>query len=235
VALSEIADIRLVAFDLDGTLIEGTVFIWQTLHQAFSTDALARRQAAEDFRAGRIDYRQWFEEDLRLLKQAGADRRGMERVLAGLRPAQGGRRVLQELRRRGYRLAVISGSLDLALNYFYSEELFDHVLINRVFFDEKGHIRGGRHTPYDLDRKAEGLRLLAHKEGISTAQCAFVGDNVNDLEVMRIAGLAVAIDPKRPELLSFARLVLERGGLPRLLEIFPARTAGRLTGQPVLR
>jgi phosphoserine phosphatase len=235
VALSEFADIRLVAFDLDGTLIEGTIFLWQTLHQAFATDLRARRQAAEDFRAGRIDYRQWFEEDLRLLKEAGADRRGLERVLAGLRPAQGGRQVLQELRRRGYRLAVISGSLDLALNYFYPEELFDHVLINRVFFDEKGNICGGQHTPYDLDHKAEGLRQLAGREGISTAQCAFVGDNLNDVEAMRVAGLAVAIDPKRPELKNSARLVLERGGLPRLLEILPDRTSGRLTGRPVMR
>ena len=29
---------RLVCFDLDGTLVDNTIFIWQTLHEYFQTD-----------------------------------------------------------------------------------------------------------------------------------------------------------------------------------------------------
>ncbi len=29
---------KLVCFDLDGTIVDDTVFIWQTLHEHFKTD-----------------------------------------------------------------------------------------------------------------------------------------------------------------------------------------------------
>ncbi len=218
-ALTNSGRIRLVAFDLDGTLIEGTVFIWQTLHDWFGSDAERRRRAAEAFRSGRICYREWFEEDLELLRRAGADRAGMVKAISSLRPAPGARETIEELRRRGYRLAVLSGSLDIALEHFYPPDLFDHVFINRIFFDERGLISGGEPTPYDLGLKADGLRHLAAREGLSLEECAFLGDNVNDLEAMRAAGLSLAIDAKDPRLLEAVDLAIDRGNIKTILSL----------------
>lgn len=231
-ALSNSGRIRLVAFDLDGTLIEGTVFIWQTLHDWFGSDAERRRRAADAFRSGRITYRQWFEEDLQLLRLAGADRAGMVEAISSLRPAAGARQTLEELRRRGYRLAILSGSLDLALEHFYPPALFDHVFINRIFFDESGRISGGEPTPFDLDLKAEGLRHLAAREELSLEECAFLGDNVNDLEVMRVAGLSLAIDAKDPRLVEVADLAIDRGEIKTILSVLegPGGENGQAAG-----
>ena len=67
----------LVCFDLDGTLVDDTVYIWSTLHEHFRTDAARRARAREDFYAGRISYTSWFQNDLELLDEAGARRATM--------------------------------------------------------------------------------------------------------------------------------------------------------------
>ena len=219
-ALKSAGSIRLVAFDLDGTLIDGTVFIWQTLHEHFATDGTRRRQAADDYFSGRISYRQWFENDLELLRARGADRRGIGRALEGLRPVSGASQVLAELRWRGYRLALISGSLDVALEYFFKPALFDHVFINRLHFAPDGAIAGGEPTPYDLAGKAEGLREAARREGVTVRECAFVGDNDNDLQVMQAAGYVVAVNPKSERVRRMADLVIDNGDLRPILSVF---------------
>ena len=220
-ALKKSENIRLVCFDLDGTLIDKTVFIWSTLHEHFKSDPHKRKQAAADYRSGRISYADWFETDLDLLKAGGADRDGMFRAVSSLRLTPGAKECVYALKDRGYRLGLISGSIDLVLQHFFPEEPFDHVLVNRIRFDPAGQIAGGTPTPYDLEGKAEGLKELAGRENLAVEQCAFVGDNFNDLPVLKAAGFSVGVFVKDPQVLEAVDLHLEEGDLRALLPHFP--------------
>lgn len=210
----------LVCFDLDGTLVDDTIFIWQTLHDAFETDPSARRQAKDDYDAGRISYPDWFHHDLVLLRAAGATERAMRGVIDALVPMPGAREVLAELTRRGHHLAIISGSLDIVVEQIFPDVVFAHVLINQIRFDAQGRIDGGVPTPYDIDAKADGLRELARREGLAPERVAFIGDNYNDVAVARVAGLSVAFNCKSEALREAADVELEgrdlRGLLPLL-------------------
>jgi phosphoserine phosphatase len=210
-------NISLIAFDLDGTLIEGMVYVWQRLHEGMGSDVARRRQAAQDFFAGRIDYRDWFQTDLTLLQERGATRARLLECFSSLRLGAGVVETLEALRARGIRTGIISGSVDLLLEAFLPPQLFDHIFINRFTFDEAGLLNGGEPTPYDLNGKAEGLREMARREGLSVEHCAFVGDNVNDLEVLSVAGLALAINPKHDDVVAAAHRVL--GSIPELLAL----------------
>jgi phosphoserine phosphatase len=220
-ALNPNERVRLVAFDLDGTLVERTVYVWQTLHERFGSDPARRRQAQADFFAGRISYAAWFQHDLDMLAGRGATRESMLACFDDLRPATGAHDALRGLRQRGYRLAVISGSLDLLLERHFPGQPFDHVLINRILFHADGRIAGGQATPYDLEGKADGLRELARREGLSLEQCAFVGDHTNDLGALRAAGFAVAVNVKDEAVARAAHRVLDAHDLRALLPLFP--------------
>ncbi|MBN2494264.1 MAG: HAD-IB family phosphatase [Deltaproteobacteria bacterium] len=213
------ADIRLIAFDLDGTLVGGTIFVWQTLHEYFGSDPRRRAQAREDYFAGRISYADWFANDLELLAEQGADRARMLDCFDSLALTPGAAETLDALAARGYVLTVISGSLDLLLEHLLPGAPFSHVLINRLRFDSAGRIAGGEPTPYDLAHKAAGLAELARREDLGLQQCAFVGDNTNDLEAMRRAGFAVGVNVKHPDVRAVADCVIEGPDLRALLGV----------------
>lgn len=195
----------LVCFDLDGTLVDDTVYIWKTLHDTFGTDKDRRQRASQDFFAGCISYREWFEHDLVLLREKGANETRIRTLLHTLRPMRGAKEMLSQLKLRGHKLAVISGSLDIVVFELFDRQTFDHVLINELRFDGEGLIAGGTPTPYDLDGKAEGLRELAGREGIQMSQTVFIGDNDNDVWIAKAAGLAIAFNCKSDALRSVCR------------------------------
>ena len=98
----------LVCFDLDGTLVDDTIYIWKTLHETLETDPAARARASNDYFAGEISYAQWFEHDLALFRQAGATRGRLLEIIRELKPMPGARELLLHLRERGHILTVVS-------------------------------------------------------------------------------------------------------------------------------
>jgi N-acylneuraminate cytidylyltransferase len=60
--------------------------------------------------------------------------------------------------------------------------------------------------------KGEALIKIAAEYGVMLNEVAYVGNDVNDLEALQAAGLAVAVADARPEALEEADLVLERAG-----------------------
>lgn len=210
----------LICFDLDGTLVDDTIYIWKTLHETFETDPDARQGAHRDYFAGRISYKQWFEHDIELLKAAGADRARIVEILNGLSPMAGAQELLKTLKKKGHKLAVISGSLDIVVQHLFDESLFDHVLVNRIYFNSVGEISGGAHTPYDLDGKADGLLELAKKEGLSASQTVFIGDNENDIWVAKAAGLSIAFNCKSDALREVCDVEIQEKNLMVLARLF---------------
>lgn len=209
----------LVCFDLDGTLVDDTVYIWKTLHEAFKTDPIRRQKAYEDYFGGAISYPQWFAHDLVLLTEAGATKSRIHEVLDGLKPMKGALEVIATLKMRGHKVAIISGSLDIVVHHLFGDVGFDHVLVNRLFFDDAGRITGGEPTPYDLKGKADGLRHLADLEGLTTAQTVFVGDNENDIWIAEAAGLSVAFNCKSDKLRQICRHDIDADNLLNLLTL----------------
>lgn len=207
-----------VCFDLDGTLIDGTVFIWETLHDYFKTDMEKRNRAREDFFSGRIPYRAWFETDLELLSARGADRERISIMLKEkMRPMIGAHETLSVLRGEGVKTAILSGSLDVVLSAFYEPEMFDVVFLNKVRFDEIGLLSGGDATLYDLEKKGEGLLEIAARLGVCPSECAFVGDNYNDLSAVAVAGRSIAFCPKSSDLRERADVTIDRRDLRAIL------------------
>jgi ADP-ribose pyrophosphatase len=216
--------VDVVAFDVDGTLVahpHGKV-VWQILMERFGLDTARSRQRFLDFKAGRITYPEWVDLDVGEWAERGATREVMAAAIAEhLALSPGARAVVEELKARGYHLAVISGTIDVVLDVLFPDHPFDHVFTNRIVFGPDGRIASWHATPYDMDGKEAGLRAVAADAGTTLERCAFVGDHVNDVSALRLAGLPVAYDPKDESVVAAARVVLPAGGLRGLLALLP--------------
>jgi len=214
---------KLVCFDLDGTLVDDTIFIWQTIHEYFKTDPKQRKEMAENFLSGKITYSEWADWEVKTWIKVGANKEKMLDSIHQLSLMNGAVETLEELKRRGYKLAIISGSLNFVVEKIIPDykNIFNDILINELFFDDSGKITGSKFTEYDMEKKADGLKYIAEKEGISTKECIFIGDHNNDLEIAQEAGLSIAFNSKSEKLNAIASHVIIKKDLKEILKIIP--------------
>ena len=64
----------------------------------------------------------------------------------------------------------------------------------------------------DIGDKAGYLAQMLDERGIDAAHVIYVGNDVNDLPAMKLAGMPVAVADSHPAVLQVARLVLSRRG-----------------------
>jgi HAD superfamily phosphoserine phosphatase-like hydrolase len=223
-------DVELVAFDVDGTLVEhqGGLVIWQVLNRRWGPGGMVDGQRWRDFQEGRLSYADWVRLDVEGWRDGGATR---EEVLATirreLRLVDGAERVVHGLVARGYVVCVVSGTLDIVLETLFPDHPFSHVFCNRISFDAAGLISGWQATPYDMEGKAAALHQIASRTGIPVGRFAFVGDHLNDCSALSVVGCPVAYDPKHERTRSLARHVLAPGRLDGLLDLLPGPRPAR--------
>lgn len=216
------SEISLIAFDVDGTLVQHPEHrvIWELLNRRFtgSDETSVTRHRA--FREGRLAYDTWVELDIRDWIAGGATRRDIVEEVQKLEVLEAVHETLAALHARGYRLAIISGTLDVVIEEHFPEHPFQAVYTNRLEFDADARLVGWTATPYDQEGKAHALDLLAERYRLPASACAFVGDDHNDCAVARRAGFSVAWNPKCREIEEAATCVARGPSLARLLEIF---------------
>ncbi|MEK6983625.1 MAG: HAD-IB family phosphatase [Nanoarchaeota archaeon] len=211
---------KLVCFDVDGTLVDNTKSSWQIFHDYFQTDKHRRDDAKNAFFNGKITYVQWAEHDISLWREKDAKKSDFWRAMESLRLMNGALETLGELKKGKFRLAIISGSMNILLekllpNY---KEIFDHVFISRIHFAEDGTISKVEATEYDVDAKPLALREIAAREMISIQECVFVGDYLNDMKIIQKAGLGIAFNCIHDELKKAADVVIEKKDLREILK-----------------
>ena len=210
---------KLVCFDVDGTLIDNVKFSWNIFHDYFKVDMERRENARNRFFNGSISYLQWAQHDISMWKEKGAKKEDFLKAIGHLRLMNGAIETLQELKKNNMKLAIISGSMNILLEKFIPNynEFFDDVFLSKIYFDEKGNIAKIEATEYDIEKKAEALKLIAKRENISLKECVFVGDYLNDLKVIQEAGLGIAFNCQEEKLKEVADVVIEKKDLREVL------------------
>ena len=192
---------KLVCFDLDGTLIEGMSSIWVEIENALGV-AHKTKPAKDAFFNKTLSYDDWLKHDVEIWKEHGLRKKQVLDLLKPFSVMPGALETLETLKKEGYKIAVISDSINLVLeaclpNY---ADFFDDVFINKISFDETGHISGYTPTKFGFEKKADGIKHICTREGISLAESVFIGDHDNDVEAARSAGLSIAFNPKSEKL-----------------------------------
>jgi phosphoserine phosphatase len=214
-----LADFRLVAFDMDSTLIniecvdEIAVAAGRGAEVAAITEAAMRGEIS--------DYKDSLRRRVALL--AGTPLEALERVWQDrLRLNPGVETFVAACQAAGLKTLLVSGGFT-----FFSERIRSRLKLDFARANTLG-VADGRLTGTLFDRPwgdivdgAEKRRVLlevCELMGIDTAQAIAVGDGANDLPMMAAAGLSIAFHPK-PAVREKAMVSIMAGGMDRALAV----------------
>lgn len=211
-----LADYRLLALDMDSTLItiecvdEIAKFAGKGAEVAAITEAAMRGEIA--------DYAESLRQRVQLL--AGLDVAVLARVYdERLRLNEGAEKLLTVSARAGLRLLLVSGGFTFFTDRLRERLKFDTTRSN-VLAIEDAKLTGELVGPIiDAEGKAAALTETCAIWGCRTEEAIVFGDGANDLKMMKLAGISVAFRAK-PVVQQQATYALNYSGLDGALNWF---------------
>ncbi|WP_225783073.1 phosphoserine phosphatase SerB [Xenophilus sp. Marseille-Q4582] len=215
-----LADFKLIAFDMDSTLIN--IECVDEIADAVGRKAQVAAITEAAMRGEITDFKDSLRRRVALLKGVTeADLMQVYRSRLQLNP--GAAELVLACKAAGLKVLLVSGGFTyfadrlrdrLALDFARSNrlEIVDGALTGHILPQSWGDICDGA-------MKRETLERTCSLIGCEPAQAIAVGDGANDLEMMGVAGLSVAYRAK-PKVRAQASVAIDMGGLDRLLTLF---------------
>ena len=182
---------KLATLDMDSTLIEEEI-IDELAKEAGAGEQVAAITAAA--MGGELKFAESLQRRVALLE--GLNEAAVEKVAGRMTLMEGAERLINALRARGCKTAILSGGFTFAARRLQQQLGIDTFHANELEIVD-GKVTGRITGPVvDGERKAALLRELAKKEGIALEETMSVGDGANDLPMLAAAGLGVAFRAK---------------------------------------
>nr|WP_279009049.1 phosphoserine phosphatase SerB [Aeromonas jandaei] len=217
-ALPTLSEPGLLVMDMDSTAIR-IECIDEIARLAGVGDQVAAVTAAA--MQGKLEFADSLRNRVALLE--GAPVAILDEVAAWMPWMPGLQLMVDTLKQAGWRVAIASGGFTRFAGQLQRELGLDAIFANELAV-EGGQLTGkvsGRIV--DASVKAEVLQQLAAEYAIAPAQTVAIGDGANDLKMMAVAGLGIAIHAK-PLVRAQAAATLNHHDLEGVLCLLSART-----------
>lgn len=203
---------RVLVADMDSTMIDQ-----ECIDEIADAVGIKAEVAAITARAmnGELDFHEALRTRVALVK--GLERRVLEEIRRErITLASGGRALVQTMKAYGAYTSLVSGGFTYFADYYAKRIGFDEAIANVLEFDGE-KLTGTVADPIvDKTTKLTRLQALAVEQSVPMAMTLAVGDGANDLDMIKAAGMGVALHAK-PVVAEQAGVRIDHGDLTALL------------------
>ena len=184
-------EIKLVVFDMDGTLLEPRS-CWAYIHDYFGTDNsdmlkmyIERKISDQDF--VKADFKLWQDST-----EDNVNQKYINKILDNIEPIKGAKELVENLHSYNIRTAIISGGIQYLADKWAQKWNIERALANELFDDENGklsakiNVRGNTKGPV--------MEKLMSEMNVEKSQIISVGDTVVDLPLFKRSGYSIAVN-----------------------------------------
>ena len=213
-ASRNLSDFKLVAMDMDSTLI--TI---ECIDEIADMQGLKAQvsEITEAAMRGELEFQESLTRRVALLK--GLDASALQKVYdERLQLSLGAQAMLDAIQQAGMKTLLVSGGFTFFTDRMKTRLNLDYTHSNVLEIEDgklTGKVVGGI---VDADEKQRTVERVCAEMGISTSEAIVMGDGANDLKMMKIAGLSVAFRAK-PVVRAQADVALNFVGLDGVLNL----------------
>ncbi len=208
---------KLAVFDLDGTLTRERS-IWEYVHKQLGKWYGFAEEYQKIFLAGEISYDRFCELDAEVWK--GMKVEAVSKIVRGVSFHSGVDELIDHLKQKGLKLAMISSGLSLLSNWVYEKYGFDYSVSNDLLHED-GILTGKVKIQVYYDQKAVWVGRILKQFGVKSEEMIAFGDSKGDLELFRTAGFSVAFNSSCADLDQMASVCIQSQNLADIIPVLP--------------
>jgi len=201
--------IKLVCFDVDETLVDGTS--WLILTEGLGCSSEDILNIFNQAREGKTS----FIEGERILTKMYQDTNNatkpfIKNLFESINVKPEAKDLISYLKEKGYLIYLISGAIDMYVESIAKKLNVDGFRANSSLeFDNSGVLQRINYRENQGEVKVGQLQDIINKLGIEVNQVIFVGDSENDIEVFKATGHGIAVHSTNEKLKEAAWRVVD--------------------------
>ena len=198
--------IKLVFFDMEGTIFKKVVEIvegnvapsaWVSIARELGPNAFAEEAKTREKWNNKeyFGYVEWMEDTIRIYQKHKLKKDFFDKVMFAIKYHSNVKETFRELRKKGYKTALISGGFKAQADRAQKDLKIDHAFAAcELFWDKQGYILHWNLLPCDYEGKLDFMKLIIKEHGLIPEQCAFVGDGKNDIPFAKEVGSSISFN-----------------------------------------
>jgi phosphoserine phosphatase len=206
-----------VIFDLDGTLTQERS-IWEYIHKQLGKWYGVAEEYQKQFLAGKISYECFCELDAEVWKGMRVEE--LLKIVKRVPFHQGAGELIDHLKNKGLKLAVVSSGLSILSNWVHQKYGFDYSVSNALLHND-GVLNGKVKIQVYYDQKAEWVKRILNNFEINPEEVIAIGDSAGDIDMFQMVGFSIAINSSCKDLEKVATLCIQSGNLADVIPRLP--------------
>ena len=190
--------IKLVVFDMDGTLLEPRS-CWAYLHDYFGTD---NSEMLKLYIEHKISDQHFVKSDLKLWQNSTGDNvneKYINKILDEIKPIKGAKELINELHSQNIKTVIISGGIQYLANKWARLWNMERALANELIDDKTGKL----HAIINVRGNTKGpvMEKLLTDMNIQTDEVISVGDTVVDLPLFERSAFSISVNTENKKMI----------------------------------